>query len=146
MTSLAAARAVIRGGQQILPNGKTSACLYIGAGSARTRRAKKVLLTVMSVRILASVRSAVVSAVQRLPSVPASDIMSVSIRGSDLMPVISATYDLLNKLISYTTSVLTLAKGLLSVLYAAADLARVALATFIRHAVGARGSGSMRNA
>ena len=80
-----------------------------------------------------------------MPSVPASDIMSVSIRGSDLMPVISATYDLLNKLISYTTSVVTLAKGLVSVIYAAVDFCMVATATNIKSDVGARGSRFMKN-
>ena len=72
--------------------------------------------------------------------------MSVLTQESDLMPVISATYDLLNKLASYTTSVLITAKSLLLVLYAAVGLARVAIATGIRNVVAVLESRSMRNA
>ena len=100
----------------------------------------------MSVRILASVHTLAHFVRQHLPSLPASDNMSVSIQGNGPMPVIYAMQDFLNRLASYTTSVLTLAKSLLHVIYAAVALARVALATFIRHAVGARGSRFMRNA
>ena len=72
--------------------------------------------------------------------------MNARILENNLSNVISATYVLLNKLASYTTSVLTMANSLLHVIYAAVALARVALATFIRHAVGARGSKFMKNA
>ena len=54
--------------------------------------------------------------------------------------------DLLNVLISDTTSVLILAKNLLSVVYAAAGLCMVATATVIKNVVGARGSRFMKNA
>ena len=100
----------------------------------------------MSGRTLAKNRLHVVSAAQRLPSLATSEIMSVSIQGNGPMPATYATQGLLNKLASSTTSVLTLAKGLLHVIYAAVALARVATATIIRSAVGVRGSRSTRNA
>ena len=62
------------------------------------------------------------------------------------MPVIYAMQDLLTRLVSYFTSVLILAKNLLSVLYAAAGLPIVAIATVIKNAVAVFGSGSTRNA
>ena len=82
MTSLAAARAVNRGGPRIAPLGKASVCLYIGAGSARTRLRLRLICKIMSARILERSRTSATYAVQRL----------------------------LNKLISYTTSALILAK------------------------------------
>ena len=100
----------------------------------------------MSGRILASVHTLAHFVRQHLHSLPASDNMSVSIQGNGPMPVIYAMQDLLFRLISVTTSVLILVKGLLSVIYAAVALARVALATIIRSAVGVRGSGSTKNA
>ena len=100
----------------------------------------------MNGRILGSVRTFAVCATQHLPRLPTFRSMSVSIQGNDLTPVISAMRDLLSRIASYTTSVLTLAKGLLSVVYAAADLARLALATVIKNVVGARGSRFMKNA
>ena len=72
--------------------------------------------------------------------------MSVLIQESGLMPATYATQDLLTRLVSYFTSVLILAKGLLHVLYAAADLCIVATATVIKNVVGARGSRFMKNA
>ena len=72
--------------------------------------------------------------------------MIVLILESDLTRVIYAVQDLLSGLASYTTSVLIMVKNLLSVLYAAVGLARVATATIIRSAVGVRGSRSTRNA
>ena len=72
--------------------------------------------------------------------------MSVLIQENGLMPVVYAVQRLLNNLVSYTTSVLIMAKNLLSVVYAAVDFCMVALATNIKSAVGARGSRFMRNA
>ena len=99
----------------------------------------------MSERILAKNRLHVVSAAQRLPCLPASDNMSVSIQGNGPMPVIYATQDLLTRLLSYTTSVLIMVKGLLYAVYAAVDLCTVALAIIIKNVVGARGSRFMKS-
>ena len=100
----------------------------------------------MSGRILAKNRLHVVSAAQRLPSLATFRDMSVLIQENGLMPVISAMQDLLTRLVSYTISALTLAKSLLSVVYAAAVLCMVATATVIKNVVGARGSRFMKNA
>ena len=72
--------------------------------------------------------------------------MNAVILEKDLILVIFAVQRLLNKLISYTTSALILAKNLLSVVYAAVALVRLVVATFIRHVVAARGSRFMKNA
>ena len=99
----------------------------------------------MSVRILGSVHTLAHFVRQHLPSLPAFRPTSVSIQGNDLMPVISATQALLTRLVSYIISALTLAKGLLFVIYAAADLCIVATATVIKNVVGARGSRFMNS-
>ena len=64
----------------------------------------------------------------------------------DLILVIYAVQRLLNKLVSYTTSVLIMAKNLLHVLYAAAGLCIVATVTNIKNVVAVLGSGSTKNA
>ena len=83
---------------------------------------------------------------QRLPGMAAFRHMNAVTREKDLSSVIYAVQDFLNKLASYTTSVLTMAKDLLSVLTAAVDLHTVTLATVIRSAVDVLGSRSMRSA
>ena len=100
----------------------------------------------MNGRILAKNRLHVVSAAQRLPSVLLFKTMSASTLENDLMPVSCAMQDFINRLASYTTSVLIMVKGLLSVVYAAAGLRIVATVTNIKNAVGARGSRFMKNA
>ena len=100
----------------------------------------------MSGRILGKNRLHVVSAAQHLPSLPASDIMSVLIQENGLLLVIYAMQGLIIDLVSYTTSVLILAKNLLNVLYVAVALGTIALATVIRSAVDVLGSRSTRSA
>ena len=100
----------------------------------------------MSGRILASVRLAVVSAAQRLPSLSTFRAMNARILERSRTSASYAMQDLLTVLISDTTSVLTLAKNLLSVIYAAVGLVGMALATNIKSDVGARGSRFMKNA
>ena len=71
--------------------------------------------------------------------------MNAVILEKDLILVIYAVQRLLNKLVSYTTSVLIMVKGLLYAVYAAVDLCMVALAIIIRSVVGARGSRFMKS-
>ena len=118
MSSSAAARAVNRGGQRIALHGKASACLYTGAGSARTRLLLRLTSNTMNARILERSRTSATYAMQ----------------------------DLHTTLISDTISVLTLAKGPLHALYAAVALVGMAIATVIKNAVAVFGSGSTRNA
>ena len=100
----------------------------------------------MSVRILASVHTLAHYVRQHLPSLPASDNMSVSIQGNGPMPVIYAMQDFLNRLASNTTSVLITPKNLPYVVYAAVGLPIMAIATVIKNAVAVLGSGSTKNA
>ena len=64
----------------------------------------------------------------------------------DLTSVLYATQGLLNRLISYTTSVLIMAKNLLHVLYPAAGLCIVATVTNIKNVVAVRGLRFTKNA
>ena len=93
-----------------------------------------------------NVRTLAMSVVQRLPNLLPFKLMNEFTVGSDLTRVIYAMQGLLIYLVSYTTSVLILAKSLLSVVYAAAGLCMVATATVIKNVVGARGSRFMKNA
>ena len=93
-----------------------------------------------------NVRTLAMSVAQRLPNLPPFKLMNEFTVGSDLTRVIYAMQGLLIDLVSYTTSVLILAKNLLNVLYVAVALGTVALATVIRSAVDVLGSRSTRSA
>mgnify|MGYP006874406673 FL=1 len=93
-----------------------------------------------------NVRTLAMSVVQRLPNLLPFKLMNEFTVGSDLTRVIYAMQGLLIDLVSYTTSVLILAKNLLNVLYVAVALGTVALATVIRSAVDVLGSRSTRSA
>ena len=80
-----------------------------------------------------------------MPSLSPFRTMSVSTRERSRTSASYAMQDLLNVLISDTTSVLILVKNLLHVLYAAAGLCTVATATVIKNVVGARGSRFMKS-
>ena len=100
----------------------------------------------MNVVTRGNVRSVVGFVAQHLPGVVPFRPMSVPIQGNGLMRVIYAVKRLLNKLVSYTTSVLILAKNLLSAVYVAVGLCIMATVTSIRSVVGARGSRFTKNA
>ena len=81
-----------------------------------------------------------------MPNSPTSKPMNARILENVRTPALCATRRLSNLAISKPMGVLTLAKGLLHVLYAAVGLPIIAIATVIKNAVAVLGSRFMKNA
>ena len=99
----------------------------------------------MSARILENVHTYALHVVQHFRSHHLFKNMSVLTLENGLTSAICATHGLLLRVLSYTIFGFILEKNHISVLYAGAGLVRAAIATFIRHTVGARGSRFMNS-